>query len=264
LEPAAAAGFVIGYVGPHAANAIDCVLVIDPDARAIANAVSGANRREYHVRGFNWVREVMPERLANAIVADIRAAREGDLAPSPPAMPGSRLRFEHGIEVGHTFKLGTRYSRPFGATFLDATGRPRELVMGSYGIGLDRAIAAVIETHHDADGIRWPMSIAPFEVIITVIDARDEDVLTASKRLHDQLTERGVEVLLDDRDERAGFKFKDADLIGVPLRITVGRKVLAEGAVELKERGGGGVERFTPGEAVEEACRRVQTARAAR
>lgn len=260
-EAAAAAGFVIGYVGPQVANRVESSLIVDPDARALRNAVSGANRAEHHVKGFNWARELRPERLEKAIVADIRNVIEGDLAPSPPAMPGSRLRFARGIEVGHVFKLGTRYSHPMGATFLDADGRPQELVMGSYGIGLDRIMAAAIEAHHDDDGIRWPMSIAPFEVIIVAIDTSDDEIVTVSRRLHGQLQDRGVDVLLDDRDERAGFKFKDADLIGIPLRITVGKRALAEGVVELKARGSGGVERFGPEEIVEEVTRQVEVAR---
>lgn len=263
LETAAAAGLVIGYVGPHIVNRIACHLVVDPDARAARDAVTGANRAEYHVRGFNWSRELQPERLAAMVVVDIRNVVEGDLAPSPPAMPGARLRFTCGIEVGHMFKLGTRYSHPMGATFLDAAGRSQELVMGSYGIGLDRVMAAAIEAHHDTDGIAWPMSIAPFEVIIVAIDARDDEVITAAKRLHDDLELRDVDVLLDNRDERAGVKFKDADLIGIPLRITVGKKVLAGGAVELKARGSGQVERIELDRVVEEVARRVAVARSA-
>jgi prolyl-tRNA synthetase len=135
--------------------------------------------------------------------------------------------------------------------------------MGSYGIGLDRILAATIEAHHDDDGIRFPMSIAPFEVLVVAIDVKDEEVLSAAKEVHDQLAERGIEVLLDNRDERAGFKFKDADLIGVPLRITVSRKILVEKIVELKSRTASNVERLAPEAAIEEVVRRVEAARSA-
>ncbi len=240
---AAQAGFAIGYVGPHKANEIECTLIIDPDARAVVNAVTGANRSDYHVLGFNWIRDVLPERLTQAVIGDIRNVAEGDLAPDGS---GCRLSFRKAIEIGHVFKLGCKYSEALSATFLDESGKAHPFIMGCYGIGLNRILAAAIEAHHDADGIRWPIDIAPFQVLVVALDVRDEQVMATARQLHDILIERGFDVLLDDRDARAGFKFKDADLIGIPIRVTVGKKTLAEGQVELKMRSGGGVEKLDP------------------
>ncbi len=240
---AARAGFAIGYVGPHKANEVECTLVIDPDARAVVNAVTGANRPDYHVRGFNWIRDLNPEQLAQAIIGDIRNVTEGDLAPDGS---GCRLSFRKAIEIGHVFKLGCKYSQALSATFLDESGKANPFIMGCYGIGLNRILAAAIEAHHDADGICWPLSIAPFHVLIVALDTRDEQVMAIGRQLHDKLCEQGFDVLFDDRDARAGFKFKDADLIGIPIRVTVGKKTLADGQVELKMRSGREIEKFSP------------------
>jgi prolyl-tRNA synthetase len=262
LESAATAGFAIGYVGPHVVNGAEHLLIVDPDARAVVNAVTGANRPDHHVTGFNWARELKPDCLTAAVVTDVRNAVEGDLAPTPPAAAGSRLRFAKAIEIGHVFKLGTKYSDAMDATFLDSSGRPQKFIMGCYGIGVNRILAAAIEAHHDADGIIWPVNIAPFEVIVVALDTRDETVQATAKKIHDTLCEQGVDVLMDDRDERPGFKFKDADLIGIPIRITVGKKGLADGVVELKMRAGKDVEKLSPEAAIEEVAKRVQAARA--
>ncbi|MCH7702968.1 MAG: proline--tRNA ligase, partial [Planctomycetes bacterium] len=164
-------------------------------------------------------------------IADIRYAVPGDRAAN-----GQELRFEKCIEVGHVFKLGTKYSQSMNATVLDASGVAQPLVMGCYGIGANRIMAAAIESSHDDGGICWPMSIAPFQVEIVALDVRDEAVMSQARRLHDELEGQGYEVLLDDRDARPGVKFKDADLIGVPLRVTVGKRGLAENIVEFKKR----------------------------
>ncbi|MGQ9651603.1 MAG: proline--tRNA ligase [Phycisphaerae bacterium] len=243
-------GFAIGYVGPHVVNQKDCTLIIDPDARALVNAVTGANKKDHHVTGFNWVRDVTDEKLKAAIVADVRNVVEGDIAPNGS---GSRMSFRKAIEVGHVFKLGTKYSASMGATFLDENGKAREFIMGCYGIGVNRIMAAAIEAHHDADGICWPMSIAPFEVLIVALDTREESVMSAARSIHDQLAEKGIDVLLDDRDARPGFKFKDADLIGIPVRITVGKKGLTEGVVEVKRRDSKEMAKLAPEAAVAEA-----------
>jgi len=227
------AGFAIGYCGPHKVNDTNCTLVIDPDARSVANAVTGANKYDYHVTGFNWTREVQADRLEKAIIADIRNVVEGDLAPDGS---GARLIFRKAIKIGHIFKLGSRYSAAMSATFLDENGKAKPLVMGCYGIGVNHILAAAIEAHNDKDGICWPMNIAPFEVEIAALDVREEAVMSTAYHLHDALAEKGIDVLLDNRDARPGFKFKDADLIGVPIRINVGKKGLAEGMVELKMR----------------------------
>ncbi len=251
-------GYAIGYVGPHVVNDTKCTLVIDPDARAVCNAVTGANRIDHHVRGFNWSRELQPERLAQATVADVRNVVEGDPAPGGS---GSRLGFRKAIEIGHIFKLGTKYSDAMSATFLDENGKPQPFIMGCYGIGLNRILAAAIEAHHDENGICWPLNIAPFEVLIAALDIREQDVMATAARIHDALSERGIDVLLDDRDQRPGFKFKDADLIGIPIRITVGKKGLAEGIVELKMRDAVTVEKLSPDAVTEEVVRRVRSAK---
>ena len=248
-------GFAIGYVGPHIVNDKDCTLIIDPDARTVADAVTGANKKDHHVTGFNWVRDIAPEKLGKAIVVDVRNVVEGDIAPNGS---GSKMLFRKAIEVGHVFKLGTKYSTSMGATFLDENGKSREFIMGCYGIGVNRILAAAIEAHHDADGICWPMTIAPFEVLIVALDAREENVMSVARKIHDQLSEKGIDVLLDDRDARPGFKFKDADLIGIPVRITVGKKGLTDGIVELKMRDSKDVAKLTPEAVVREVFRRVQ------
>ncbi len=245
--------FSIGYVGPHAANGLKYPLIIDSDVRAIRNAVTGANEPGYHVKGFNWARDLKTEVLQGAIVADVRNVVEGDIAPND----GAKLSFRKAIEIGHVFKLGTKYSDSMGATFLDEQGKPKSLIMGCYGIGVNRILAAAIEAHHDADGIRWPVNIPPFQVLIVALDINDETVMSTARGLHDSLEAKGLDVLLDDRDQRAGFKFKDADLIGIPVRITVGKKTLAEGLVELKMRGDAAVEKVSPEAAIAEAIGRT-------
>jgi prolyl-tRNA synthetase len=156
-----------------------------------------------------------------------------------------------GIEVGHVFKLGTKYSEALRATFLDADGKEQVIVMGCYGIGVSRTVAACIEQNHDKDGIIFPIPIAPFHCIVSAVNAKDAEVMAASEQIYHELTAAGVEALLDDRDERPGSKFKDADLIGIPLRIVVGSKNLADGKVELKHRRGGEVKLLSLGEAVD-------------
>jgi prolyl-tRNA synthetase len=166
---------------------------------------------------------------ANVKIADIRNAVEGD------TYNGKRLLFKRGIEVGQVFKLGTKYSAKIGANFLDENGQSQPAIMGCYGIGINRIMASAIETGNDKDGIIWPISIAPFEVIITPVSEEDE-IKQAAEDIYKKLNGLGVEVLLDDRDARGGVKFKDADLLGIPVRITIGKKTLAEGKVELKIR----------------------------
>jgi prolyl-tRNA synthetase len=251
-------GFAIGYVGPHIINEKDCTLVIDPDARAVVNAVTGANRDDHHIKGFNWAREVNPKKLAKAEVADIRNVVAGDVAPNGS---GSKMSFRKAIEIGHVFKLGTKYSEAMSATFLDEDGKVKPFIMGCYGIGLNRILAAAIEAHHDKDGICWPMSIAPFEVLIVALDVRNERVRSTAAGIHDALENKGIDVLLDDRDARPGFKFKDADLIGIPVRVTVGKKALAQGMVELKMRTGGDSEQFPPDAVIDEVQERVAQAK---
>jgi prolyl-tRNA synthetase len=171
-----------------------------------------------------------PLKGENIIIADIRNAVEGD------THNGRKLLFKHGIEVGQVFKLGTKYSEKLGAKFLDEAGQEKPCIMGCYGIGINRIIASAIETGNDENGIIFPISIAPFEVIITCVNQDDKKVVNAAEKIYKQLLDKGIDVLLDDRDLRGGVKFKDADLLGIPVRITVGSKSVADGNVEIKLR----------------------------
>ncbi|HVP12520.1 MAG TPA: proline--tRNA ligase [Phycisphaerae bacterium] len=247
----------VGFAGPQGLNksGMPYRLVIDQAVTAMRNGASGACRTDYHVTGVNPGRD-FPLEGPNVIVGDIRSVVQGDRC----RRCGHDFDFQKCIETGHVFKLGTKYSDALGATFLDKDGKSNSLIMGCYGIGLNRIVAAAIEASHDEDGIIWPMSIAPFQVIVLALDPRMEDVMKTAGELHDQLAAAGIEVLFDDRDERAGFKFKDADLIGIPLRITVGRKSLNEGVVELKRRDAKDVERLAPAAAIERAKQLVAKA----
>ena len=207
-----------GSLGPVGAS----VEVVADEALREGQFVAGANRTGYHLRG------VQAGRDFQARFANIRETREGDTCPQC----GGALRFQTAIEVGHIFKLETDYSAPLDATFLDEDGREKPLVMGSYGIGPGRTMAAVIEQHHDEHGIRWPRNVAPYDVHLIALpglEERAEEVAT-------KLDEAGDEVLLDDRDQRAGEKFADADLIGLPVRVTVGKKTLEDDAVDVRDR----------------------------
>jgi prolyl-tRNA synthetase len=216
-----------GYGSPMGVND-DVMIVIDDAVSASANLVAGANKEGYHCRNVNAGRDYEPD-----IVTDLVAVAEG--MPCPKC--GADLRSVRGVEVGNIFKLGTKYSQGLGATVLTESGQATPLVMGSYGIGVGRLLACIIESHHDENGIVWPMSIAPFHVHIVVLSGnKPKGELEAGERISRALEDAGIEVLLDDRDERAGVKFNDADLIGIPIRITVGSKGLAQGTVEVKLR----------------------------
>jgi prolyl-tRNA synthetase len=187
--------------------------------------VAGANRDGWHLRGVEAGRDF------EARFADLRESTDGDTCPKC----GGRLLYETAIEVGHIFKLGTRYSEPLGANFLDEEGQERPVIMGSYGIGLARVLAALVEQRHDENGISWPASVAPYDVHVVVLTGAEEIGLQAAE----VLSAAGKEVLLDDRDRRPGEKFADADLIGIPIRITAGKKSLDDGAVDVRERSTG-------------------------
>jgi prolyl-tRNA synthetase len=187
--------------------------------------VAGANRTGWHLRGVEHGRDFQ------ARFADIRTPREGDRCP----VCGGALRFETAIEVGHIFKLGTKYSAALGATFLDEDGQEKPIVMGSYGIGPGRVMAAAVEQGHDENGIVWPRSIAPYDVHVVALKGAEEIAEQAAQTLSDA----GLDVLLDDRDQRPGEKFADADLIGCPLRVTAGKKSLEDGKVDVRDRGTG-------------------------
>jgi prolyl-tRNA synthetase len=219
-----------GSIGPVRAP----VEVVADEALREGQFVVGANRDDWHLRG------VQAGRDFEARFADLREVREGDACPRC----GGHLRLQVAIEVGHIFKLETDYSVPFNATYLDEDGSERPLVMGSYGIGPGRVIAAAVEQHHDEQGIAWPKSIAPYDVHVVALPGVEEQAEEASQTL----ATAGAEVLLDDRDLRAGEKFADADLIGCPLRVTVGKKTAEDGAVDVRERASGDEKRVPIGD----------------
>jgi prolyl-tRNA synthetase len=171
------------------------------------------------------------------------------------------LRFSRGIEVGHVFRLGTKYSEALSATYLDAEGKERPIVMGCYGIGVGRTAAAAIEQHNDADGIVWPVSIAPFETVVVPVNMKQEGLVREAERISEELSAGGIDVLLDDRDERPGIKFKDADLCGIPLRVTLGEKNFAAGFAEIRDRRTGETERVERSRTVETAAAAVEAMR---
>ncbi|MGA2332506.1 MAG: proline--tRNA ligase [Syntrophales bacterium] len=213
-----------GFAG---AVGIKVKIIADYSLSNMTNFVMGANREDYHVKNVNIGRDV-----SVAAFADLRIARETDLC----ARCGRALKFARGIEVGHVFKLGTKYSKAMKAQYLDKNGKERYMIMGCYGIGVGRTVAAAIEQNHDENGIVWPVPLAPYQVIITPVNVNDDKIKKMSVQLYEALQQRGIEVILDDRDERAGVKFKDADLIGIPLRVTVGQKLLTAGVLEVKIR----------------------------
>lgn len=224
----------VGFAGPVGLSGVR--VLADLSVRGLRNFVTGANEVEAHYVNVNYGRD-FPEPEFH----DLRVVTEGD--PCPRC--GRLLAITRGIEVGHIFKLGTKYSRPMRATFLDREGQERPLVMGCYGIGIGRTVAAAIEQNHDEAGIVFPREIAPFEALILTLGP-DPDLLEASERLYRELSGAGIEVLWDDRDERPGVKFKDADLIGLPYQVIVGRRFRETGEVELKERATGRRETLSP------------------
>ncbi len=218
-----ATGAEVGFAGPIGFKG---KIYIDRAAALVRNGVSGANETDHHLANVNHGRDFEAE------VVDVRLAQDGDLCPR---CDEGRLHAYKGIEAGHIFVLGTHYSAKMGATFLDEQQQSKPVVMGCYGIGVSRLVATTIEQHHDENGISWPMPIAPYHVHLCTL-GNDDAVQSAARTLHDGLEAAGVEVIWDDRDERPGVKFKDADLLGVPLRVTIGSKGLAQGGVELKPR----------------------------
>lgn len=219
-------GVPSGFSGPVGLKGIP--IIADLSIRDMVNFVVGGNEMDVHLINANLFRDFSPDQFA-----DIRKVREEDWCPR---CEKGRLIIVRGIEVGHTFKLGTKYSEAMGATYLDERGRPQYIIMGCYGIGVGRTMAAAIEQNHDKDGIIWPPSIAPLKVIILPLNMESEKVCRVAETIHKGLEEKGIEVLLDDRDERAGVKFKDADLIGIPYQIIVGDRGVNRGIVEIKNR----------------------------
>jgi prolyl-tRNA synthetase len=211
-----------GSLGPIGAS----VEVIADETLRDGQFVAGANRDGKHLRGVEAGRDFQPR------FADLREAKEGDMCPRC----GGGLRFQVAIEVGHIFKLGTRYSEPLEALYLDESGKERPILMGSYGIGPGRIMAAAVEQSYDESGMSWPRSLAPYGVHVVAIEAAGEEAVSTAERISDELEAAGAEVLLDDRDRRPGEKFADSDLIGCPVRITVGKKTLEDGSVDVLVR----------------------------
>ncbi|MCI9640849.1 proline--tRNA ligase [Anaerovoracaceae bacterium 41-7] len=238
---AAATGCVGGFTGPCGLH--DCTIVVDSELPGLANLCAGANKADHHVKNVNYGRDYKGD-----IVTDLKVLKEGDPCP----ICGAPVKHARGIEVGQVFKLGTKYSESMGANYVDENQKEQPIVMGCYGIGVTRTLAAVVEQHHDENGIIWPMSVAPYHAIITLVKPDDEVQAGVAERIYQELLDARVEVLLDDRKERPGVKFKDADLLGIPVRITVG-KLAGEDKVEYKLRRDAEKEEISVSEAIARA-----------
>ena len=212
----------VGFAGPVG---LECPIIMDREVAKMKNFIVGANKTDHHTVNVN-LKDFKVEK-----VADIAQVKEGDICPTC----GAPLKFCKGIEVGNTFKLGTKYAKALGLEYLDKENKLNPVVMGCYGFGLERCMASIVEQHNDENGIIWPMEVAPYHVGVVVVQMKNEEQVALANKLYDSLKANGVDVLLDDRDERVGVKFKDMELIGLPLRITVGKKA-SEGIVELKSR----------------------------
>ena len=240
----------VGFAGPVG---IKCPVFADHDVPVIVNAITGANEEDEHYANVNAGRDYSVE-----TTYDLRNAAAGD--PSPRGE--GTLELVHGIEVGHVFKLGTKYSSSLDALFDDEKEFRQPIIMGCYGIGVNRIIAGLAETRHDENGLIWPLAVAPYEVILSVIGVNEPETMAAAESLYVGLKSAGVDVLLDDRDQRPGVKFKDADLIGIPLRVNIGGKGLKEGVVELKWRNSVEVEKIQLADAITSVCDRLAARRA--
>lgn len=223
-------GAATGFAGP--VNLKDVRMIVDAEVALMRNAVTGANKTDFHLINVNPGRDFAVDETA-----DIRMVKAGE--PCPRC--AGKLIEARGIEVGQVFKLGTKYSWALGAKFLDENGKEQPMVMGCYGIGVSRTMAAAIEQNHDQDGIIWPMPIAPYHALIVPVSMKDEGQIKIAENLLESLQQKGIEAIIDDRNERPGVKFKDADLIGYPLRVVIGSKAIDEGTVEVKQRRSGNV-----------------------
>ncbi|MBQ5422589.1 MAG: proline--tRNA ligase [Clostridiales bacterium] len=233
-------GAKVGFAGPVGLKEkID--IVVDSEVSVMRNFVVGADETDYHLKNVNIGRD-----FEATTIADIRNAVEGDICPK---CGKGKMKMARGVEVGHIFKLGTKYSKALNCVYLDKDGKSNLVVMGCYGIGVGRTLAAIIEQHHDDNGIIWPAEVAPYKAIVVPTKVNDEANMALAEKIYSDLTAAGVEVLIDDRNERPGVKFKDADLIGIPLRITVGRRA-GEGIVEVKRRDSDEAVEMTADEAV--------------
>jgi prolyl-tRNA synthetase len=244
----AVTGAPVGFAGPVGLKQ-PIPIYADRDVEFLRNAVAGANAADAHLTGVNLGRDFQVQ-----LFADLRMARDGD--PCPRC--SSRVALRHAIEVGHVFKLGTKYSEALAARFLDSSEQLHPIIMGCYGIGVNRILASLIETSHDEAGIIWPVVLAPYEVIVIPVNVMEPESRRAAEELHDALAAAGIDVILDDRDQRAGVKFKDADLIGFPLRVVIGERGLKQGKIEVKWRWDEKPEMIALDGAAEEIARRVR------
>lgn len=238
----------LGFLGPIGLKGKVKILA-DQEVMSLVNVIAGANEKDYHLLNVNPKRDFQVDE-----VADLRVAVEGDLCPKC----GALLKATKGIEVGHIFKLGTKYSQSLKANFLDENGKEKPFIMGCYGIGVGRTAAAAIEQNYDQNGIIWPMPIAPYHVVIVPVSIKDQQQRMIAEKIYQELLETGVEVVLDDRNERPGVKFKDADLIGFPLKIVIGPKAIEENMIEIKVRKTGEEERVALGQVVDRIKARIK------
>jgi len=236
-----ATGCVGGFTGPTGLH--DCKIIVDSELTGQKNLVAGACEVDCHIKNVNYGRDYKGD-----IVTDLKLIKAGDRCP----VCGSPVKLARGIEVGQVFKLGTKYSESMGAYYKDDNMQDHLIIMGCYGIGVSRTLAAVVEQHHDENGIIWPVSVAPYHAIVTIVNSGDEAQEALAETIYRKLLEAGVEALIDDRKERPGVKFKDADLLGIPVRITVGKKA-AEGVVEYKLRKESGFSEISADEATAKA-----------
>ena len=241
----AAIGAVGGFTGPIGLH--DCTVVVDSELVGLKNLCAGACKLDHHILNVNYGRDYEGD-----IVTDLKVLKEGDPCP----VCGAPIKHTRGIEVGQVFKLGTKYSKAMNAIYKDENQQDHPLVMGCYGIGVSRTLAAVIEQHHDEDGIIWPVSVAPYHAIVTLVKPKDEEQSKVAEEIYQSLLAAGVEAVIDDRDERPGVKFKDADLLGFPIRITVGKRA-GEGIVEYKLRRDSEKSELSVAEAIENAIKLV-------
>ncbi|WP_415299995.1 proline--tRNA ligase [Clostridium perfringens] len=236
-----ATGAAVGFAGPMGIK-VD-MLLVDQEVANMYNFIIGANETDMHLKNVNYGRDF------EGVVGDFRNVTIGEKCPEC----GKEITISRGTEVGHIFKLGTKYSESMGATFIDEDGKAKPFIMGCYGIGVTRTVASIIEQHNDENGIIWPLEVAPYHVSVIPANVKNEEQATKAEEIYNELRKMGVEALLDDRKERAGVKFKDSELMGIPMRITVG-KMIGEGQVEFKLRNGGEVETLS----IEEVYNRVR------
>lgn len=237
-----ATGAETGYAGPVGLK--DVKIIMDSELETMKNMTAGGNKTDIHISNVNYGRDFTAE-----VITDLKMVQENDECPRCQAP----VKLARGIEVGQVFKLGTKYSESMGAMYRDENMNERVMVMGCYGIGVTRTMAAIIEQHHDENGIIWPMSVAPYQVYVAIVNVKKEEQVALGEKIYKEFKAMGIDAILDDRNERAGVKFKDADLIGIPVRVVVGKKA-DEGIVEYKERVKEDKEEYT----VEEAIAKVK------